>query len=129
MLILKSRDGSLYALRGEGPQTRLVAIPPSGISIIQTPGFYSPRSTGVHPTPIPGDMLDCVEALEPEGEAGALTRAVLEYRDAREAALMDGRRDYDVQAPVRLYMAEEKIIALAEAIADRAEVDALEEHQ
>ena len=53
------------------------------------------------------------EVFEPEGEVGALTRAVLAYRDAflRDVGLNDD------DAPVESYEPFRRMVALAEAIA------------
>ena len=105
MLILKAKSGALWAARavGEGIELHHISGPSglheSGTAIISTASWTV------------GEIF--TEVFEPEGEVGALTRAVLAYRDAflRDVGLNDD------DAPVESYEPFRRMVALAEAIA------------
>ena len=127
MLILKARDGTLYAIRAEEKRYRLSKIHGPGREISGRHDPHEPLAPGVYPVGVPEHpKMTAVEAYEPEGEAGALTRAVLEYRDALEAErqrfagfLSGDRADHPgLEDGLRLVKIVERMIALAEAIAE-----------
>ena len=113
MLILKASDRALYVMRGEGELVRVTAINGAPPHLGQFRSSKTALVLGENPVVKSGpEPLDIVEILEPEGEAGALTRAVLEFRDAfvRDAGLEGDTPES--------YTPFQRMVALAEAIAE-----------
>ena len=133
MLILKGSDRALYVMRGEGDRVRVTSINGAPPHLGQLRSSRTAFVLGENPVVKnsgPGP-LDIVEILEPEGEAGALTRAVLELEEAEGSLIIAKIRAYagitgpDVVKNLqdRKHELKEKVFDLSRAIAGVDEVE------